>query len=33
VFLDSVDKYTLPVGIALFQRHIVKGMALTSLKD
>ena len=62
VFLDSVDKYTLPVGIALFQtsyyaeyaltlaasvlctvpvvvvfllfqRHIVKGMALTGLKD
>lgn len=62
VFLDSVDKYTLPVGIALFQtsyyteygltlaasvlctlplvivfvlfqRHIVKGIALTGLKD
>ena len=62
VFLDSVDKYTLPVGIALFQtsysieygltlaasvlctlpvlivfllfqRHIVKGVALTGLKD
>jgi multiple sugar transport system permease protein len=62
VFLDSVDKYTLPVGIALFQtsyfieygltlaasvictlpvvivfllfqRHILKGVALTGLKD
>ena len=62
VFLDSVDKYTLPVGIALFQtsyyaeygltlaasllctlpvliafflfqRHIVKGIALTGLKE
>lgn len=62
VFLDSVDKYTLPVGIALFQssysseygltlaasvlctipvviafalfqRHIVDGIALTGLKD
>ncbi len=62
VFLDSVDKFTLPVGIALFQtsysaeyaltlaasvlctfplvivfllfqRHIVKGMALQGLKD
>ncbi len=62
VFLDSVDKFTLPVGIALFQtsyyaeyaltlaasvlctipvvivfllfqRHIVKGMAMTGLKE
>jgi len=62
VFLDSVDKYTLPVGIALFQtsytaeygltlaasvlctapvliffalfqRHIVEGIAMTGLKD
>lgn len=62
VFLDSVDKYTLPVGIALFQtsyyaeygltlaacvictlpvvfvfllfqRHIVKGISLTGLKE
>ncbi len=62
VFLNSVDKFTLPVGIALFQtsyyaeyaltlaasvlctipvvivfllfqRHIVKGMAMTGLKD
>ena len=61
VFLDSVDKYTLPVGIALFQtsyyseygltlaaslictlpvliafllfqKHIIKGLALTGLK-
>lgn len=62
VFLDSADKYTLPVGIALFQtsyyteyaltltaslictlpvvivfllfqKHIIKGVALTGLKD
>jgi multiple sugar transport system permease protein len=62
VFLDSVDKYTLPVGIALFQtsyyaeygltlaacvlctipvlivfllfqRHIIKGISLTGLKE
>jgi len=62
VFLDSVDKYTLPVGIALFQtsyyaeyaltlaasvictlpvlivfllfqKHIIKGIALTGLKE
>ncbi len=62
VFLDSVDKYTLPVGVALFQtsyfaeygltlaacvictapvlvvfllfqRHIIKGIALTGLKE
>lgn len=62
VFLDSVDKYTLPVGIALFQtsyyaeygltlaacvictvpvlvafvlfqRHIIKGIAMSGLKD
>jgi len=62
VFLDSVDKYTLPVGVALFQtsyfaeygltlsacvictapallvfllfqRHIIKGISLTGLKE
>ena len=62
VFLDSIDKYTLPVGIALFQtsyyaeygltlaacvictvpvifgfllfqRHIIRGISLTGLKD
>lgn len=62
VFLDSVDKYTLPLGIALFQssyaseygltlaacvvcmvpvtvayllfqKHIIKGIALTGMKD
>lgn len=62
VFLDSIDKYTLPVGIALFQtsylaeygitlaacvicttpvlivflffqKHIIKGISLTGLKD
>lgn len=62
IFLDSIDKYTLPVGIALFQtsysveygltlaaclvctapalavfllfqRHIIRGIALTGLKD
>ncbi len=62
VFLDSLDKYTLPVGVALFQtryyaeygitlaacvictlpvlivfvlfqKHIIKGIALTGLKD
>src|SRR5205814_6514785 len=62
VFLDSVEKYTLPVGVALFQtsyasqygltlaasvicttpillifllfsRHIIRGMAMTGLKD
>jgi multiple sugar transport system permease protein len=62
VFLDSVEKYTLPVGVALFQsayasdygltlaasvicttpvllifllfsKHIIRGMAMTGLKD